>query len=247
MTNVFDPETWESAGGSLTLGGHFFHFFSRVGSGSEPFPEPTPGMATRTLPGGSRDPPLATKFSTSDRPRSGSTPSSNHAIAIPETELLTRFPGQDPRGSEAWYRHQKLRTGSSPEGLRNWILEPCSGSRDPYPGMTIPGPGPEVRTRSPGSATAVRDRCRSMLSIEGDADIVKLLRIACMRLTTPRAPAKILCRTCRIIPQSLELPAGIAMPAGSMPPTCGNMRNMGRPQETASFGTFCKKVCLRPH
>jgi hypothetical protein len=40
VTNVFDPETWGSPGGSGTLGGHFFRFFFGVGSGSEPVPGP---------------------------------------------------------------------------------------------------------------------------------------------------------------------------------------------------------------
>jgi hypothetical protein len=40
VTNVLDPETWGSAGGSGTLRGHFFVLFFGVGSGSEPVPGP---------------------------------------------------------------------------------------------------------------------------------------------------------------------------------------------------------------
>jgi hypothetical protein len=56
VTNVFDPETWESPGGPEGSGGHFFHFFSRVGSGTKPFRDP-PGRVSGPSGTGFRDPP----------------------------------------------------------------------------------------------------------------------------------------------------------------------------------------------
>jgi hypothetical protein len=90
-------------------------------------------------------------------------------IAIPELPL-TRFPGQDPGGSGAWNRPQKLRSGPGPGQGPGPVLGPGPGIPDPLPRDGDPRPpGPEVRTGVQDRRSLIAIPCRSMLSIEGDA------------------------------------------------------------------------------
>jgi hypothetical protein len=150
------------------------------GTGSEP--EPTPKKSREKCPRRVPDPPALPHVSGSKTLvtlRSEKNVNLAHTytlvggsgIAIPELPL-TRFPGQDPGGSGAWNRPQKLRSGPGPGQGPGPVLGPGPGIPDPLP--RDGDPRPQVRRSGPGSRIGDRssrsrvDRCyrsKAMLDI----------------------------------------------------------------------------------
>jgi hypothetical protein len=94
-------------------------------------------------------------------------------IAIPRARL-TRFPGQDPGGSGAWNRPQKLRSGPGfrrGSGTGSWVrfVGPGPTPRDGDPRTRVQDPGPRIgRSLSRSLSIDAIDRRRDQASKMSD-------------------------------------------------------------------------------
>jgi len=159
VTNVFDLETWGSPGGSGTLGGHFFHFFFGVGSGSEP----VPGLATRGGGSWGRD------RGPGPRPRHRSRTDSRYCSAIVIASIVVtrshseRFdvrsrsrrssPGRLRHGIKSTTRHRSIASSTSHDLLT--IFDRSERSRTSFDAR---GNFPRARSVSDRATRSVRPR-----------------------------------------------------------------------------------------